>query len=126
MKKFVCLCTIAAVLFTLAASVFASDMAGQPITDGITDAPFDAGISSRTGDITDGSNPADMGENAAESGEIPSETGNSGDISGESAPESTADEVSSGTSWFAVILSIIIVAAIIALVVALIPRRRNS
>lgn len=96
----------------------------------------DAGNNARTGDIEsnggarDGSaggtiNGSDSGtSNGSESG-----TSDTGTVSGTAPSEDNSmipapgDQDSGGVSWFAVILSIVIVGAVAALVVALLPRR---
>lgn len=96
-------------------------------------APFDAGSTSRSGDIQNRSGMADES-----SAEIPSETGENATESADSAgnPDSVSPNPtdnaqtdggtgSSGGNWFSIILAIVIVAAIAALIVALLPRRNR-
>lgn len=143
MKKFVCLCSVAAMLFALAVPMFASGMSGIAgagegsgggvISDQVapndgTDAPFDAGNNARTGDIQNNGGASDGSAGGTANGTNPGDSGANSGISDNSANNSATDSAvqpSSGTSWFAVIIAILIVAAIIALVVALLPKRRS-
>ncbi|MBQ8333256.1 MAG: hypothetical protein IJX93_05730 [Clostridia bacterium] len=153
MKKFVCLCICTALLYVLAAGISATGMTladgavtgsgGAAVSEQLapTDdagTPFDSGNNARTGDAANNGGINDGTAGGTANGEIPGETGSNGDITDNSAnapdyntapateSENTdAGSMTTGTSWFAVILSIIIVAAIIALVVALLPKRRH-
>lgn len=90
-------------------------------------APFDAGSTSRSGDIQNRSGMADES-----SAEIPSETGENAPESADSvenpdsvSPNPTGNAQTDGGNWFSIILAIVIVAAIAALIVALLPRRNR-
>lgn len=146
MKKIAVLCTVCVILSVTFLPVYAMGMtgtgsAGEMLPSG--DSFYDAGNNARTGDIENNGGTWDGSAGGTAQGTVggtettrnPAESGNSDDNPAGSHASRSADEgasmttgesaAASGSGWFAVILSIIVVAAIIALIVALLPKRNR-